>query len=341
MANKGVPTATQPAGDRSPRTAQTGRSLGSRLREFAPMVMLLLTCAIISAFEPSFLEWTNLMNIAEASAVPLVVGVALTFVVISGSIDLSIEGVLALCAIVCSLLVANSHNGMALGVWAVVVACIVGAAVGWLNGVLHARFGIPSFMATLGVWFAALGLAFVLYGGQPVVIEDKALLSRVTGDIAGVPVLALIAWTVLGLGYYVQRWTRLGRYAYAIGGDEVLAETAGIPIRRYKVLIFAAAGAVLGLAGALNVLLVGAGDTTIGNGELFQTVSAVVVGGTAITGGVGGVLNTFVGVLLITVIDNGMILGGINPLIETGVKGAVLILALAVSLDRSKIAVLK
>ena len=318
-----------------------GPARRSRLRQFAPLAMLVATCAVIGIIKPIFLTWSNWMNIAETSAVPLVVGVALTFVVLSGSIDLSIEGVMALCAVVTALLVANSHNGISLGWWAILVASVVGLLVGCLNGFLHARLGIPSFMATLGVWYAALGLAFVLYGGQPVAIQDSSLLAEVHGHVAGIPVLALIALGVLAIGYYVQRWTTFGRYIYAIGGDETLAAAAGIPVRRYKIAVFSFAGLIVGLAGALNVLQVGAGDTTVGNGELFQTVSAVVVGGTAITGGVGGVQNTLVGVLLITVIDNGMILGGINPLVDTAVQGAVLIAALALSLDRSKIEVLK
>jgi len=303
--------------------------------------MLLGLCLGVGLINPRFFTWANASAIAEASAVPLIVGMALTLVVLTGSIDLSVEGVMGLVAVVVALLVTNQRNDNDFGWLAIAFALVLGLAIGMLNGVLHARLRIPSFMATLGVWFSALGVSYMLYGGNPVPIKDLALRQVAIGRVAGVPVIAIVALAVLAICYFIQRWTKLGRYAYAIGGGESLAGTAGVPIARYKILIFAFAGVLIALAGVLNAFRLGAGSATVGRGMLFQAASAVVVGGTAITGGVGGMLNTLVGVLFITVLNNAVILLGINPFVELAVQGAVIVIAVAATLDRSKIRVMK
>lgn len=312
-----------------------------RLRQSAPLLMLLILSLSVGLLNPRFFSWANATNIAEASAVPTIVGMALTLVVLTGSIDLSVEGIMGVTAVVVALLVKNGRNDNDYGWIAVVLALVIGLGIGVLNGILHAQFRIPSFMATLGVWFSALGLSYMLYGGNPVPIRDLGLRQMAMGRWVGVPVIAVVALAVLVLSYFIQRWTKLGRYAYAIGGGEALAATAGVPVRRYKIMIFAFAGLLVALAGVLNGFRLGAGSATVGRGMLFQTASAVVVGGTAITGGVGGMLNTLVGVLFITVLNNAVILLNINPFVELAVQGAVIVVAVALTLDRSKIRVMK
>jgi ribose transport system permease protein len=311
------------------------------LRQFAPLLMLLALCLGVGLVNPRFFTWANASAIAEASAVPLIVGLALTLVVLTGSIDLSVEGVMGLVAVVVALLVTNQRNDNDFGWLAIALALILGLAIGTLNGVLHARLRIPSFMATLGVWFSLLGVSYMLYGGNPVPIRDLALRQVAIGRLGGIPVVVMVAVAVLALCYFIQRWTKLGRYAYAIGGGETLAATAGVPIQRYKILIFAFAGVLVALAGVLNAFRLGAGSATVGRGMLFQAASAVVVGGTAITGGVGGMLNTVVGVLFITVLNNAVVLLGINTFVQLAVQGAVIVVAVALTLDRSKIRVMK
>jgi ribose transport system permease protein len=311
------------------------------LRQFAPLLMLLALCLGVGLVNPRFFTWANASAIAEASAVPLIVGMALTLVVLTGSIDLSVEGVMGLVAVVVALLVTNQRNDNDFGWLAIALALILGVAIGTLNGVLHARLRIPSFMATLGVWFSLLGVSYMLYGGNPVPIRDLALRQVAIGRVAGLPVIVIVALTVLAICYFLERWTTLGRYAYAIGGGETLAATAGVPVQRYKIMIFAFAGLLIALAGVLNAFRLGAGSATVGRGMLFQAASAVVVGGTAITGGVGGMLNTLVGVLFITVLNNAVVLLGINTFVQLAVQGAVIVVAVALTLDRSKIRVLK
>jgi ribose transport system permease protein len=312
-----------------------------RLRQFGPLAMLVTLCLVVGALNPRFFSLANFSNIAEASAVPLIVGMALTFIILTGSIDLSVEGIMGLTAVVTALLVLNQRNDNNFGWLAVVLALLMGLGIGMLNGILHARLRIPSFMATLGVWFSLLGVSYMLYGGNPVPIKDLALRQIAIGRVAGIPVIVFVALAVFAVCYFIQRWTRLGRYTYAIGGDETLAASSGIPVMRYKILLFALAGLLIALAGVLNGFRLGAGSATVGRGQLFTTASAVVVGGTAITGGVGGMVNTLIGVLFMTVLSNAMILLRVDPFIELAVQGAVLVLAVAATLDRTKIRVLK
>ena len=151
--------------------------------------MLLVLCLGVGLVNPRFFTWANASAIAEASAVPLIVGMALTLVVLTGSIDLSVEGVMGLVAVVVALLVTNQRNDNDFGWLAIALALILGVAIGTLNGVLHARLRIPSFMATLGVWFSLLGVSYMLYGGNPVPIRDLALRQVAIGRVAGIPVI--------------------------------------------------------------------------------------------------------------------------------------------------------
>jgi len=338
-------TLTEAASEAPPLRRRTGLLRGElpadRLRQLAPLLMLIALCLGVGLVNPRFFTLANASAIAEASAVPLIVGMALTLVILTGSIDLSVEGVMGLVAVVVALLVTNQRNDNDFGWLAIVLALVLGLAIGTLNGVLHARLRIPSFMATLGVWFSLLGVSYMLYGGNPVPIKDLALRQVAIGRVGGLPVIVAVALVVLAICYFIQRWTKLGRYAFAIGGGESLAATAGVPVQRYKILIFAFAGVLVALAGVLNAFRLGAGSATVGRGMLFQAASAVVVGGTAITGGVGGMLNTLVGVLFITVLNNAVVLLGINPFVQLAVQGAVIVVAVALTLDRSKIRVLK
>jgi len=330
-----------PAANVGPLVSRSGQRI-ARLRGAAPFVMLVILSLAIGGVNHLFFTWTNIANIADASGVPLIVAAGMTFVILTGSIDLSLEGTVALTAVVTSLLVSNTRTHNDVGWWAAPVALCIGLGIGVLNGVLHAQLRLPSFMVTLGMWFCALGLAYTLYGGELVTIRDAAMRQIGTARVlGGVPTVALIGLFVIGLCYFIQRWTPLGRYAYAIGGDERLAANAGIPVKRYKIIIFAIAGILAALGGFLAALKLGVGSGNIGRGSLFETVAAVVVGGTAITGGVGGMINTLIGVVFMRVLANGLILLHIDPIVQMAVQGVVLIVAVTITFDRSKVRVLK
>jgi ribose transport system permease protein len=323
-------------------TRRVGRSwLRRRARASAPLIVLLGLCALLGVANPNFLSTANLIRILSLAAVPLVLALGVTFVILLGSIDLSVEGVMAVGAIVLGLFVRNDANALDLGPGVVLAAILAGVLIGALNGVLHVGLRIPSFMVTLGTWFASVGLATILLGGGTVRVLDPDVRALALSRFAGLPFLVWIAAAMLLIAWVIQDHTRLGRYAYAIGGGEDLAALSGIPITRVRIAVFALAGAFYGLGGALAVAQLGQANAVIGEGRLFTMITAVVVGGTSLMGGEGGVLNTLIGVLIVAVLANGMVLLGISPYVQQAVQGLMIIAAVAASLDRARAQIVK
>jgi ribose transport system permease protein len=265
----------------------------------------------------------------------------MTFVILMGSIDLSVEGIVALTAVVASLLVANDVTHYSIGLAAVPVAVLVGGAMGLLNGLVHVKLKTPSFMTTLGMGFAGLGVATAILGGLTVRISDPAFRYLSLGRVLGVPMAVWIATAAFLLAWTLQQRTRIGRWVYAIGTDELTARHAGIPVERTRIMVFAIAGLFFGLGGVLAAAQFGQGHALIAQGRLFTTITAVVVGGTALSGGVGSVVNSIIGVFIVVVLANGMVLMGIEPYVQQGVQGLLIIAAVSLALDRSRLAVVK
>lgn len=316
------------------RASTRQKSRRFRLASWAPVLVLVVLCAIIAAINPNFLSFGNFVRISQAAMIPLVLGMGATFIILMGSIDLSVEGVLTLGAVVLSVLVINGANGNDLGLIGVGLVLLIGAAVGCLNGVVHVRLKIPSFMTTLGTWFIGVGLGNALLGGIAVRINDPMIRGLAIDRFLGFPWGVWLALACLAIAYVIQDHTRLGRYIYALGGGEELAALSGIPVARTRILAFTLAGVFYAVGGILAAAQLGLGNAQIGTGRLFTTITAVVVGGTALSGGQGSVLQTFVGVLIVVVLSNGMVLMGIPPTVQQAVQGLMIIAAVALSIDR-------
>ena len=312
-----------------------------RLIGWAPLLVLVLLCGIIAAINPRFLQFGNFVRIAQAAVIPLVLAIGETFVILMGSIDLSVEGVVALGAVLTSLLVQNGANQLNLGLFGVALVLLTGALVGLVNGVIHVRLRIPSFMVTLGTWFIAAGIANAALGGIAVRINDPLVRGLVLQRVLWFPWGVWLALAALALAWFVQDHTRPGRYLYALGGGEELAALSGIPAARVRVLAFMVAGVFYALGGVLSGAQLGLGNAQVGQGRLFTAITAVVVGGTALSGGEGGVLQTLVGVLIVTVLANGMVLMGVSPSIQTAVQGLMIIAAVSISIDRKRLRIVK
>jgi ribose transport system permease protein len=240
-----------------------------------------------------------------------------------------------------SLLVENDVSDIAIGLFAVPAAILCGGAMGFLNGVLHVKLRMPSFMTTLGVGFAGIGIATTILGGYTARISDPSIRYLSLGRVLGLPVAAWIALGAILLSLLIQERTRSGRWFYAIGTDELTARHAGIPVDRTRILAFTLAGLFYGLAGVLSVAQFGQGHALISQGRLFTTITAIVVGGTSLSGGVGSVLNSVIGVFVVTILANGMILMGVPPYVQQGVQGLLIIAAVTLALDRSRLGVVK
>ncbi|WP_209021277.1 ABC transporter permease [Paracoccus ravus] len=324
-----------------PRPALFGESNRKRLRRWAPALVLMLLCTLITIANPNFIEPRNLIRVANSAAVPLTLAMGLTFIILMGSIDLSVEGSLSIAAMVTVLLAANDANANSWGWFAVAAAIAASTALGALTGAIQTFLRIPSFMATLGIWFIGLGVSVYMLGGSAVRLMDPSIRDLALARFLGFP---LSVWVALGaflLACAIQYHTRLGRHILAIGGGEEVAELSGIKLRRVRIAAFALAGFFFGLAGILAAAQLGRSDAVIADGRLFAAVTAVVVGGTALTGGEGGVVNTLIGVLIVTVLGNGMILLGVSPYVQQSVQGLLIIAAVALSLDRLRLQIVK
>ncbi len=316
-------------------------SLIERWRTWAPVAVLLLLCFVITIVSPNFLSLGNFSRLLNSAAIPVVLAMGMTFIILMGSIDLSVEGNIAVTAVASSMLVVNDYTEIAIGLAAVPIAVLLGGALGLANGLLHVRLKTPSFMTTLGVGFAGVGIATAILEGATVRVSDQVFRSLSLGRFLGMPMAVWIAALAVIIALTIQERTRLGRWLYAIGTDEMTARHAGIPIERTRIAIFTVAGLFYGLGGVLSVAQFGQGHALISQGRLFTTITAVVVGGTALSGGVGSVLNSVIGVLIVMVLTNGMVLMGIAPYVQQGVQGLLIIAAVALALDRSRLDVVK
>lgn len=330
----------------APPATRRGRPSGKpaqrwRPASWAPLAVLVLLCGLITLVNPNFLSTGNFVRIAQTAMIPLVLGLGATFVILMGSIDLSVEGVLAFGAVLTCLLVGNGANANDLGIIGILIVLATGAGVGFINGIVHVRLQIPSFMVTLGMWFVAAGIANAFLGGLAVRITDPMIRGLAIDRFLGLPWGVWVALVALAIAYVIQAYTRLGRYMYALGGGEEVAALSGIPIARVRILVFTIAGVFYALGGVLAAAQLGLGNAQIGQGRLFTTITAVVVGGTALSGGEGGVLQTLVGVLIVAVLLNGMVLMGISPSIQQAVQGLMIIVAVAISIDRKRMRIVK
>jgi ribose transport system permease protein len=303
-----------------------------RLSSVAYLIPLVLLFVLFSITAPDFLSGANFAAVIEQSAIPLIVSIGLTFVIMSGAIDLSMEGMMAVCSVLVALLVANTVNDNDFGLAGVLAVLVLGTAVGALNGWLNTRVGLPSFVATLGMWSIGLGSGTALLAAfapdgnpdlQPGWLRNLAALGPFQ-----LSAVTWIAVAVFVIAWFVQNYTVFGRRIMAIGGDEATARASGINVDATKIGIFALAGLLYALGGVLTSSRLAAGTVSIGADTLFTAITAVVVGGTPLVGGRGGIVNTLVGVLSLSILANGMILAGIPPFYQQAVKGGIILGAL-------------
>ncbi len=306
-----------------------------------PLAVLIVMSLLIGAANPAFFEFRNMVRLANSAAIPLILACGSTFIILMGSIDLSVEGGIAVGTMIVAILAANDANSNDYGWLGPLLAVAVVTALGLLNGLVHVLLRIPSFMATLGTWFVGLGIATVALGGSAVRVMDPNIRALALQRLAGFPLAVWVALGVFLVALGVQNRTRFGRYLYAIGGGEEIAALSGVPVRRIRIMAFAVAGLFTGIGAVLAAAQLGQSNSVIADGRLFMTVTAVVVGGTALTGGEGGVGNTLIGVLIVAVLANGMILLGISPYVHQTVQGLMIIAAVALSTRRNALKIVK
>lgn len=288
---------------------------------------------------PSFLNADNLLNIANQIAVVALIAIGLTLVIITGGIDLSVGSLIALSAVLTTLLIRGAAGaeqagtiGMILCATAAIAACTL---VGLFTGALVTLFSLPSFVVTLGTMLVASGLAAILARGESVyqVPESFVWLGR-GADLGGIPNAVVLMGLLYLAAHGVMSRTVLGRWLYAVGGNAEAARLAGVPVKRVLLVAYAVSAGLAGLGGVVMASQLKSGAPTYGQMYELYGIAAVVVGGTSLAGGEGKIFGTLLGAFLIAVIQNGMNLTGVESYTQKVVLGAVLLAA--VLLDRLK-----
>lgn len=295
-----------------------------------PITALIVLAIGFQLVSGSFLTIGNLRSVIEASAVPAIVAAGLSFVLIMGAIDLSIEGVMAATSMVVALLVANGVNNNHFGVLGIAAALLVAVGFGLCNGVLNAVLRMPSLIVTLGTWFIGLGLAAVLFPQRVPQIRDGLLLGVARIRIFDFSLVVYIALALVVGAQLLLHFTTRGRMIYAIGGEERLLASTGFRLTGTKIAAFSLSGLFAGIGSLLLSAQLGSGNADIGNGHLFPAISASVLGGTVLTGGRGGAVQSALGALILEVLNNGLIQIGAGPYTRNIISGTVILSAVAI-----------
>ncbi|TVR05536.1 MAG: ABC transporter permease [Spirochaetaceae bacterium] len=298
------------------------------LKTYGIFLAFLLICIILAILSPVFLRWNNILNVIRQSSIYGVMAVGMTFVILSGGIDLSVGSVLALSGII-----AAGAATAGVGIFGIVaLGLLVGVLCGLFNGLMITLGKITPFVITLGMMSIARGLTLIYSGGRPISGFEGAFRFIGGGFILGIPFpIVILAVTVL-IGWLVLTQTRLGRYTYAIGGNEETVKLSGINSNFYKTMVYVISGLTSAMSALILTSRLNSGGPNVGQAYELDVIAAVVIGGTSLSGGRGSVWGTLVGALMISVINNGMNLLGINPFFQLVVKGVIIIGA--VFLDR-------
>jgi ribose transport system permease protein len=310
------------------------KSLAIRFQSVLALSLLVIGLSLAS---DRFLLPDNILNVLRQIAVNVCLSTGMTMIILSGGIDLSVGSMLALTGAIAAGLMKNGITLETLGVQVqftcfggIVAALVVGMILGSCNGIAITRFKLPPFVATLGMLSIARGLTMLWTGGFPITSLGDDFAQLGTGYFLGIPMPVWIAGFVVAVFMVVTQRTRFGRYLYAIGGNERAAELSGINVPRTKLMVYAIGGMLAGVAGLLVTSRLDSATPNAGNGDELDSIAAVVIGGTSLSGGRGSILGTVLGCLIIGVLNNGMVLLEVSAFWQPVVKGVVIIVAVAI-----------
>lgn len=305
-------------------------------KKLQPLIALVVMVAALSLLSDKFLTFANGRNILLQISVNLCLSIGMTLVILTGGIDLSVGAVLAFAGAFAAGLLKNGIILKAFGIaiqftpfGAIVAGIISGLALGLFNGVAITRFKLPPFVATLGMLSVARGLTMLWTGGFPVTDLGTKFDFIGAGFFLRVPMAVWISAALVVIFYIVSKCTTLGRYIYAVGGSEKAAAFSGINVNRIKLWVYALGGALAAVAGLIVTARLDAADPKAGLGYELDSIAAVVIGGTSLSGGRGSILGTVLGCLIIGVLNNGLFLLDVSPFWQQGIKGLVILAAVA------------
>ena len=303
-----------------------GRPGASRARQFGTLLGLLALCLVLWILTPHFLTVSNLLNVLEQSSINAIVAAGMTFVIISGGIDLSVGSVLALSGIVlASLLQAGAGLPVAL-----TLALASAAACGLLNGLFVTMGRLPPFIATLGMMSVARGVALILAEGRPISGFGESFRLIATARPLGIPAPVLITLLVYALAHLALAHTVFGRSIYAIGGNEEASRLSGVPVRLHKTGAYGVCGLTSGVAAVVLTARLNSAQPTAGIMYELDAIAATVIGGTSLFGGEGTLVGALIGALIMGVLRNGLNLLNVSSFVQQIVIGVVIIAAVLI-----------
>jgi len=318
-------------------TELTTRNIGMRiphilsigLKKYGIFIAFFLTCLIMTILTPVFASPRNIFNIVRQVSMIGIIAIGMTFVILSAEIDLSVGSMVALTGVVAAGLQVNSGYGTLV---AVLVPLVITLLLGVSMGMIITKTKVHSFVVTLGMLSIARGLSFIYSGGYPISGLNPAFRYIGGGMIGPVPVPVIIYLGVVLIGYFVLSQTTFGRYIYAIGGNREAARLSGIPVDVYRIIVFSICSFTAGISGLILASRVNSGQPIAGTGWELDVIASVIIGGTSLFGGRGGIVGTVIGSLFLGVLRNGLNLLNVSPFYQQVFIG--LLIIIAVVLDR-------
>ena len=303
---------------------------------YISLLLLVMLTVILYIGNSSFLSVYNLKTIASATAILLAVGLGQTTVILTGGVDLSVGGIMSLISVVYMLSVTK------FGLLGFPIALLAGCAAGLLNGLIFTKLRIPSFVTTLGTGGIFVSLTYLLSAG-PLAAPYRIhkYLDVINGSVFGLKNSWIVGLLAFAAFFLIQKYMYVGRTIYAIGSNEKMSWMSGLDVERSKLLAFMLSGIGAGLSGIILSSNLYSGYATLGDVYVLESIAVVVVGGTALTGGAGGALNTLVGALIMSMLKNGMTVVGIDVYAQQTFLGVLIVIAVAITFDRSKLLIIK
>ena len=320
-------------------TMQVGSPIKiENLRVYFPWITLLVLVMFVGILDANFLTLHSMLQLTADISTLFIIALGITFVIYIGGIDLSAQSIVNMTTVLVTLMLPT------LGFWAAIVVLLLGAGFGFVSGYVSTQMKVPSFITTLAMGGVALSVG-QYFSGQRALSMEAGLRDQyfgwMIGTTAGIPNEIILAGVLLLTALFLERRTVLGRALKAVGAGEPAAVASGLRVARYKIAAFALSGMLAAMAGLLFAVKLSGGSPTIAEGLLLPAIVVVLVGGTPLTGGVGGVLNTLVGALIVAVVRASMLYLGVPAQAQQIVFGLVLIVAIALTIDRTKIGLVK
>lgn len=324
-------------------TKSSDQGFGSYFVKFQSLIALILMCLVLGILSDKFFTVANGWNVMRQISVNICISVGMTLVILTAGIDLSVGSILAFCGAVSASLLKSGIQIPSLDLFigftllgGIVAGLLTGTLLGIFNGWTITRFKVPPFVATLAMLTIARGLTMLWTGGFPISGLGANFAVLGTGWFLGMPVPVWISGVVVLIAIIITNRTRLGRYIYAIGGNENAARLSGINIKRIKIIVYALAGMLAAVGGLIVTSRLDSAQPNAGMSYELDAIAAVVIGGTSLSGGRGTIMGTVLGAIIIGVLNNGLVLLNVSPFWQQVVKGLVILLAVVIDRSGSK-----